>query len=214
MENCLIFFADFLKTELKPFMKSYGFKTSGQHFYLETDRMIQFISIEKSSWNMPDSVSFWFNCTIFDQLTHHYFLKHFPEYSKIPKIPHNTSFSIIQPNVSALKEGTPYYYSIVPDTNPSDFKSLIMDHLENILIPFIKTLKSNYDLLEIYRNPPDQFMGRTIFMTLAEGFHEIEFGDRNVGLKLIQEWIDTERKRGYWDELVKLVEEKLTTNQF
>jgi hypothetical protein len=214
MENCITFFADFLKNELKPLMKSHGFKTPGQHFYIETDQMIQFISIEKSSWNMSNHFSFWFNCTIFDKLTHNYFLKHFPEYAKIPKVPHNTFFSIIQPNVSALKKGTPYSYSIVPDTNPSDFKLLIFDHLENILIPFIKTLKNNHGLLNLYRNTPDHFIGPGIFMKLAEGFHEIELGDRNVGLQLIQKWVDEERKRGYWDELVMLIEQKLITNQF
>jgi len=209
MDNCIEFFNTFLKTELKPFMKDKGFKISGQHFYLEKDDLIAFISVEKSSWNFKDSFTFWFKATVFDKVAY----KYLGEYSKIPKIPHNTLFNIISTTVIALKSESTDRYSLTPDSDIEGFKKTIFGHLQNILIPFVESLKSGQDLIPIYKNASNGFIGPGIFLDLAIGFHLLE-SDRANAIIYIKKWIEEERKRGYWNHVVDSLEQKLEKSEF
>lgn len=208
MEDCIEFFNLFLKTELKPFMKLKGFKTSGQHFYIEKDKLIQFISIEKSSWNMKDEVTFWFNASIFDKVAY----KYLKEYSSIPKVPHHTYFNIIHTSVSAIK-GISDRISITTNSNPEEFKQQVFTQLETILIPFVESFQTEQDLIDIYENPPLGYIGSGIFRDLAIGFNKIESGNRSNGIEYIRKWIEEERKRGYWDDAVNSLESKLRNGE-
>jgi|GEM_PF-4883910 len=204
MEDCIEFFNLFLKTELKPFMKLKGFKTSGQHFYIEKEKFIQFISIEKSSWNMKDELTFWFNTSIFDKVAY----KYLKEYSSIPKVPHHTLFNIIHTSVSAIK-GISDRLSITTNSNPEEFKQQVFTQLETILIPFVESFQTEQDLIDIYENPPQGYIGSGIFRELAIGFNKIESGNRSDGIEYIKKWIEEERKRGYWGDAVNSLESKL-----
>jgi bisphosphoglycerate-dependent phosphoglycerate mutase len=208
MEDCISFFNAFLKTELKPLMKKNGFKTSGQHFYIEKDKFIQFISIEKSSWNMKNEFTFWFNTSIFDKVAH----KYLQEYSSIPKIPHHTLFNIIHTSVSAIK-GISDRLSITTNSNPDEFKTQVFTQLETILIPFVESFQTEQDLINIYENPPEGYIGSGIFRDIAIGFHKIDAGNRSEGIEYIENWIENERKRGYWINAVNSLESKLKNGE-
>ena len=210
MDNCIEFFNTFLKTELKPFMKNKNFKISGQHFYLERDDLTAFISIEKSSWNFKDSFTFCFKATVFDKVAY----KYLGEYSKIPKIPHNTLFNIIDTSVIALKSEKTDRYSLGFDSDIEEFKTTIFSHLQNILIPFVESLKTGQDLIPIYKDAAGGFIGPGIFLDLAIGFHLLEYGDRANAIKYITKWIKEERKRGYWNDVVDSLEQKLEKGEF
>ncbi len=207
MENCIEYFKEFLKNELKSFMNSKGFKTSGQHFFVENNAMIKFGSIEKSSWNTFNDFSFWFNISIFDKTAYN----NLQEFKSISKVPHNTYFNIIKTSVSALKEGKPNTYYLNLKSDETEFSNLILDDLRNIVIPFIESINTKKELLDLYKIAKNKngFIGAGIFKDLAIGFLEIENGNKEEGLTYIKNWIKKERERGYWTEMTFLLEDKI-----
>ena len=207
MENKIELYKNFLKTELKPLMKSLGYKTSGQHFYIENDDMIKYVSIEKSSWNMADNFSFWFVFSIFDKTAH----RNLQEFAKISKIPHYTYFNIIRSTVTALKKGKMDTYYLNRTNGIVEFSNRIMDDLNALILPFIENIKTKKDLLELYKMAKKKggYVSAGIFMDLAIGFLEIQIGDKQKGINLINNWIIEERKRGYWTEMANSLELKM-----
>ena len=210
MENQFENFKEFLKNDLKPLMKSLGFKISSQHFFIENDDMIKYVSIQKFSTGMKDYESFRFNIGIFDKTAQ----KNLSEFHTIPKIPRNSLFTIIETSLNELQKGKSDTYVLNNDTNKSEFKNLIFDDIKNIIFPFIQKIDTKKDLLELYKSSLNKngFIGAGIFLNLAIGFLEIETGNKQRGLNIIKKWINEELEGKYWTDMAIRLNKKIFKN--
>lgn len=209
MENYIEYANNFIKNELKPHMKTMGFKTSGQFFYIETEDFIKYICLDKSSWNLKTTCTFSFRTSIFDKVS----AKYLKEYVHLTKTPHNTTLNIIQTNVDAHEPGEMYRYTLDSNTDLDNFRETVFHHLDDILIPYIKQYKTKVDLLNMYKDPPRMYLGPAVFIELCIGLHEMEYGDKESGVKHVRNWIEKEKDRGYWTEMVNSIAKKLEKDE-
>ncbi|MFT6922196.1 MAG: hypothetical protein ACJA1C_001198 [Crocinitomicaceae bacterium] len=209
MENYIEYANNFIKNELKPHMKSKGFKVSGQFFYIETEDFIKYICLDKSSWNHKTTCTFSFRTSIFDKIS----AKYLKEYVQITKIPHNTTLNIIQTSVRAHIPQERDRYTLDANTDLNKLTETVFYHLDDILIPYIEQYKTKVDLLNMYKNPPRMYLGPAVFIELCIGLHEMEYGDKKLGIKHVRDWIEKEKDRGYWTEMVDSIAERLENDE-
>ncbi|MEX2483869.1 MAG: DUF4304 domain-containing protein [Brumimicrobium sp.] len=205
MENYIKYFDEFLKEVLKPLMKSEGFKTTGQHFFIESNEFTKLISIEKSSWNLKNRISFWFHVSIFDKTLS----SEIGEFGQITKIPHNTVFNIIRTTVKHIDSRKSDRYTFSTEVSLENEKERVIGDLVDILIPFCRSINSKKDLLKIYKSPPIGYIGAGIFLDLAIGFNEIDEGNTSEGIKFLKKWTDENQNNQYWSNVVKKIESRI-----
>jgi hypothetical protein len=155
---------EFIRTYLKPTLKSYGFKNKGQTWWEDKGEFFILINLQNFSWNSIDSVDFCFNMGII--------LKTIINYSPktVPNIHDSTIYlreEFFLPDnrkehVFKNKSG----YTITELTNLEDFIAALKTDFEcHILIQFRK-LNSLQDCIDKFEDLP--FWGTNLKKVIEE----------------------------------------------
>lgn len=142
--------SEFIKTYLKPTLKSFGYQTSGQTWWKNMGDFFIIINLQNSQWNSKEKISFCFNIGI--ALT---------EYVKDPKKKKATNFDILtytreETYLSESRKKGKYRedgwlgYLITENTNLDDFITELKIDFENEILITLEKLKTLKDCVEFY----------------------------------------------------------------
>jgi Domain of unknown function (DUF4304) len=137
-------FEAILKSVICPFFKEIGFRKNGNSFNKKCDGIIQAISLQKSSWNHSESVSFAFNIGFFIESI---FLEN--RNTEIPKFIKYHDCQI-QFRLGFVTKGNDYWYEINEKTKREKLEFEIHTDLYTHLKPLIEKsidIKSIKELL-------------------------------------------------------------------
>ena len=134
-----------IKVYLKPTLKDYGFKTSGQTWWKDKGEFFTLINLQNFSWNNMDSVDFCFNIGIaikanvknIDKPTVHDLTVYLRE-----------DFYLSHRLFNKFRNKTGY--TITDKTNLENFIKSIKTDFEDKIIPFLENLNSIKDCIDKY----------------------------------------------------------------
>lgn len=143
--------ADFIKTYLKPTLKTYGYQTSGQTWWKDKGDFFNVINLQNYSWNSKDSVDFRFNIGVALKSKLKDPLKKKATYFDL--VTHLDEGTFI-PDRKNRKFGDNQGYSITNDTDLSEFVSALKVDFETFILPGLDKLNSLDDCVIFYEQFP------------------------------------------------------------
>ena len=143
--------ADFIKTYLKPTLKTYGYQTSGQTWWKDNGVFFNVINLQNYSWNSKDSVDFRFNIGIALKSKLKDPLKKKATYNDL--VTHLDEGTFL-PDRKNRKFGSNQGYSMTNETDLNEFTSALKIDFETFILPSLDKLKSLNDCVVFYEQFP------------------------------------------------------------
>jgi hypothetical protein len=163
-----------IKEIIKPAFKQAGFKTSGNHFVKHEDGFIKVFSVDNSSWNNKDCVSFTLRLGILFPLIEQIVNR------KIHKFP-SASDCHFEINSNQLNNSS-RLFEIKPDTEIAEFRQYSSYVINNHVIPFFKNYTDIRDCTDLYK----KYISNSFDIKPFIGLTLIDKGHIDAGLKLMQ----------------------------
>ncbi len=135
---------EFIKTYLKPTLKEYGYKTSGQTWWKNMGDFFIVINLQNSQWNSKDELSFCFNIGIALTVQLKDTEKKKATYSDMIGTLRESAFLPKERDLLEHRKGGWLGYVITDKTNVEEFiNEIAIDVEENVLkiLDQLKTLK-------------------------------------------------------------------------
>lgn len=208
MTNYIELYESLLSNQIKPLLKSHGYNKAGQHFYQKKPGFIKFISIVRSSWNSQSDFRFWFVIHVFDEIAY----KYLGESEKLPKVPYNSRFSIIELSISDLRKDKDQAYEL---NNLSAIEAIchkVISDITGYILPFLGKFQDKKDLLNEYESVGDESW-RAKGAKLYSGLHQYDYGDKKVGINRIDDCAESWKQNEYWSKLLQELKGKMLKNE-
>lgn len=138
--------AEFIKTYLKPTLKSFGYQTSGQTWWKDKGDFFTLINLQNFSWNSKDSVDFCFNIGVALKAT-------MKDTDKKKPTVHDLTVYLregfyLPDNRQEYKFKNKTGYILTNQTDVSEFTDELKNDFENHIIPFLDDLNSLQDCVD------------------------------------------------------------------
>jgi hypothetical protein len=136
---------EFIKTYLKPTLKSLGYQTSGQTWWKDKDGFFTLINLQNFSWNSKDSVDFCFNIGVALKAT-------MKDTDKKKPTVHDLTVYLregfyLPDNRQEYKFKNKTGYTLTDQTDLTDFVNELKSDFENHIAPFLDKLNSLQDCI-------------------------------------------------------------------
>jgi hypothetical protein len=136
---------EFIKTYLKPTLKSLGYQTSGQTWWKDKDGFFTLINLQNFSWNSKDSVDFCFNIGVALKAT-------MKDTDKKKPTVHDLTVYLregfyLPDNRQEYKFKNKTGYTLTYQTYLTDFVNELKSDFENHIAPFLDKLNSLQDCI-------------------------------------------------------------------
>ena len=141
----------FIKTFLKPTLKTFGYQTSGHTWWKDKGDFFNVINLQNYSWNSKDSVDFRFNIGIALKVTVKDEEKRKATYNDL--ITHLDE-GVFLPDRKNRKFGDNQGYSITDKTDINEFISSLKTDFETHILPKLEESKNLKDCLIFYERFP------------------------------------------------------------
>ena len=140
---------EFIKTYLKPTLKSYGYKTTGQTWWKDMGDFFVVINLQNSQWNSKEDLSFCFNTGM--ALTNRLKDKKKANFYDIVGIPLRHEIYLSEKRCQVLKErGGWLGYRITEKTDLNSFIEDFKIDFEDAILKPLDELKSIKDWIVFY----------------------------------------------------------------
>ena len=138
--------AEFIKTYLKPTLKSFGYQTSGQTWWKDKGDFFTLINLQNFSWNSKDSVDFCFNIGVALKAT-------MKDTDKKKPTVHDLTVYLregfyLPDNRQEYKFKNKTGYILTNQTDLSEFNDELKNDFENHIIPFLDDSNSLQDCVD------------------------------------------------------------------
>jgi hypothetical protein len=136
---------EIISKTLKPLMKKWGYKTTGQNWWKINGDFFNVINLQNFSWNSKEQVDFCFNfatgltkdITGKVKVTVHNAPTHMREVSLLPE------------TITKFRDKIGYH--LISETNIQEFANEITHDFEIIILPKLDSLNSLENILEFYK---------------------------------------------------------------
>ncbi len=140
---------EFIKTYLKPTLKSSGYQTSGQTWWKDKGEFFTLINLQNFSWNSKESVNFCFNIGVALKAE-------FKDVEKKPTVHDLTVYLregfYLPHNRQEYKFKNKTGYILTNHTDLTDFTSELKSDFENHIVPFLDNLNSLQDCIDKFED--------------------------------------------------------------
>jgi hypothetical protein len=153
----------FIKTYLKPTLKTVGYQTSGQTWWKDKGDFFNVINLQNYSWNSKDSVDFRLNIGIALKATVKDHQKKKATYNDLTTHLDEGTFL---PDRKSRKFGNNQGYSIKDNTDIDQFISAFKTDFETYILPGLEEPKTLNDCLSFYERFP--FWGDNLKRVITE----------------------------------------------
>ena len=153
----------FIKTFLKPTLKTFGYQTSGQTWWKDKGDFFNVINLQNYSWNSKDSIDFRFNIGIALKATVKDEQKKKATYNDLTTHLDEGTFL---PDRKNRKFGDNQGYSITDTTDVDQFITALKIDFETFILPGLEEPKSLSDCVKFYERFP--FWGDNLKRVITE----------------------------------------------
>ncbi|UMY65294.1 MULTISPECIES: DUF4304 domain-containing protein [unclassified Flavobacterium] len=140
----------FIKTYLKPALKNFGYRTSGQTWWKEKGDFFTVINLQNFSWNSKDSVDFCFNIGVALKATMNDTEKKKPTVYDLTVYLRENSYLPDSRQEYKFKSKTGYVLTEQTDLN--DFVAELKSDFENHILPTLDKLNTLQDCVDRFGN--------------------------------------------------------------
>ncbi len=153
-----------IKSYLKPTLRSWGYKTSGQNWWKEKSDLYIVIKLQNFSWNTKDKVDFCFNTGITFKAQHEKTQHKFPGQYNLAVHLRSGFFLPENRKTDTFQNGNGYHLS--DQTNLDNFIQEMKLDFEEYILPYLEKINTIDDSLAAFGELP--FWGENMKRILTE----------------------------------------------